>query len=244
MAPRKEARLEFDPVRHAYTLDGLPIPGVTSVIAPLNDFSAFIREGILAEAARRGTAVHFATELHDLDRLACADCGALPGQRHQCALGDGPDPFAIPPEGEAADEPIWRPEDDRPEVVPYLDGWRRFLADTGFDVHAVEERACSRRHRYAGTIDRLGMLNGERCVIDIKTTATLNPQVGVQLAAYQVATNEGRPRADHYRKRFACQLRRDGSYRLEQYREAADWSVFLALLTLHNWRLRFRKGKA
>lgn len=222
MARRKDATLEFDPVRHAYTLNGLPVPSVTRVISPLNEFSTFIREGTLAKAAERGTAVHFATEMHD-----------------QAFLDDlnGSEP---PP---AAPELLWRPEDETPVVLPYMEAWRQFLADTAFEVHAIEERTFSGRHRYAGTIDRLGVLNGQRCVIDIKTSSAIGPQVGIQLAAYQGAANERRPMAERYRKRFACQLRRDGSYRLEEFRDSADWSVFLALLQLHNWRLRYRKGR-
>lgn len=219
---RKPLVLEFDPVRHAYTLNGLPVPSVTRVISPLNEFSTFIREGTLAKAAERGTAVHFATELHDqafLDDLAGAEPAPTP-------------------------DTIWRPEEDAlPAVRPYLGAWRRFLADTAFEVHEIEARTFSSRHRYAGTIDRLGVLNGQRCVIDIKTTSAIGPQVGIQLAAYQAATNEHRPAAERYRKRFACQLRPDGSYRLEEFRDPADWSVFLALLQLHNWRLRYRKGR-
>lgn len=214
--------LEFDPVRHAYTLNGFPIPSVTRVLAPLNEFSTFIREGTLAAAAKRGTDVHFATEMHDQDIL------------EDLSLRDRP---AMP-----EPEPLWKP-DDSPTVAPYMMAWRRFLADTGYSVHAIEDRIFSRRYRFAGTLDRLGVLNGHRCVIDIKTTSEIGPQVGIQLAAYQAAVNEVRPSEDHYRRRFAVQLRRDASYRLHEFHDPADWTVFLALLTLYNWRLRHRKGR-
>lgn len=128
----------------------------------------------------------------------------------------------------------WHPEN--PTVAPYLDAWKSFLADTQFEIHAVEQVVASKRHRYAGTLDRLGVLNGRRVVIDIKTGATLKPVMGIQLAAYQAAVNEGKPRDEQYPYRFICQLRKDGSYKLQEYKDKADFTVFLALLTIHQWR--------
>ena len=216
--------VKLDPASHTYSLDGVRVPGVTQVLAPLNDFG-ILPLGTLEGAAVRGRAVHKATEEHDRE-----------------------------PTWKPAVEKPWRPEWVGPvpvnsSLVPYLDAWKQFLADTKFEIHAIEQQVYSRKYNYAGVLDRLGVLNGKRCVIDIKTTAAISPQVGVQLAAYQQAVNEElvaptRTKIGGYHKRFACQLRRNGTYRLEEFTDAADWSVFLALLTVHNWRLRYRKEKS
>lgn len=199
--------LTFDPATHSFTLDGLPIPNVTGVLAPLvdHDTSYYM---YLESARRRGIAVHEATERYDRLR------GAL--------------------------KSAWRPDDNSmAEVVaPYLAAWQKFLDDTGFEVHSIEELVASKRHRYAGILDRLGVLNGRRAVIDIKTTAAIKPVMGIQLAAYQAAYNEGRLKAEQYPQRFVCQLRKDGNYRLEEFRDRADMTVFLALLTLYSWKQR------
>lgn len=141
---------------------------------------------------------------------------------------------------------VWKPDDDpmAETVAPYLAAWQKFLEDTGFEVHSIEEAVASNRHRYAGILDRLGVLNGRRAVIDIKTTVAIKPVMGVQLAAYQAAYNEGRLKAEQYPRRFVCQLRKDGNYRLEEFRDRADMTVFLALLTIWNWReLNHGKGR-
>lgn len=58
--------LEFDPVSHKYTMDGLEVPGVTTVIqhAGLIDFS-HVSKAVLKQAADFGHAVHEAVSLFD-----------------------------------------------------------------------------------------------------------------------------------------------------------------------------------
>ena len=207
----------FDETRHRYTLNGLPLPSVTRVLAPLDEY-ADLSQGVLAKARKRGTAVHLATEIHDGDQLLVTSdyFGTLEQVRTVTVTAD---------------------------LRPYVMAWQRFLADSSFEVLHIEYRTYSSRYRYAGTIDRLGLLNGKRAVLDIKTTAVLDPKTAIQLAAYQHAVNEHLPLADAYSHRYGCQLKPDGSYRLEEYRDAGDWDVFRALLTIHNWRVRYRKER-
>lgn len=63
-----ENRLTFDEVSHTYHYDGVQIPNVTSVIAPLSDYSR-VPAHIMAHAQQRGTAVHKACELYLLNDL-------------------------------------------------------------------------------------------------------------------------------------------------------------------------------
>ena len=43
---------------------------------------------------------------------------------------------------------------------------------------------------------------------------------------------------DKIKRRFAVLLKPDGTYKLEEYKNKADWQVFLACLTLYNFRRR------
>lgn len=52
----------FDEQRHVYTLDGVALPSVTQVLAPLHDFS-MVPRGVLERARLFGTAVHRTVEL-------------------------------------------------------------------------------------------------------------------------------------------------------------------------------------
>ncbi|HDR9165924.1 TPA: hypothetical protein QDB28_006405 [Burkholderia vietnamiensis] len=61
-------QMRFDEATHTYWLGERKVPGVTSILSPLYDFS-FIREEVLARKAALGHAVHFACELLDQDDL-------------------------------------------------------------------------------------------------------------------------------------------------------------------------------
>ena len=64
------AALTFDPIRHAYAVDGVPVLSVTQILkaAGLVDYDG-IPEHVLRYAAERGTAVHTACEYYDQDDL-------------------------------------------------------------------------------------------------------------------------------------------------------------------------------
>ena len=77
-----------------------------------------------------------------------------------------------------------------PILVAALDAWKLFRADTGFSPELIEQRICSERVRYAGTIDRVGTLQGGRSIlIDIKGEASVKSH-GLQLGAYAYALEE------------------------------------------------------
>lgn len=60
--------LTFDPVEHTYRMGGVRVPGVTSVLRPLVDFSR-VPPDVLAAKADLGRRVHLAAQLHDEDDL-------------------------------------------------------------------------------------------------------------------------------------------------------------------------------
>lgn len=123
-----------------------------------------------------------------------------------------------------------------PELVPYVDAWRAFVAETGFEVEAIELRRCHPVWRYATTLDRVGILNGKRAVVELKTTAALHPWVALQTAGQLEAYNAtAESRAAHATQRWAVRLGPDGRYQCQQYSNTNDWPVFLACLTRRRW---------
>ncbi len=60
--------LTFDEASHTYRFGGKVVPGVTSILRPLVDFSG-IRRDVLEAKADLGKRVHFACQLHDEDDL-------------------------------------------------------------------------------------------------------------------------------------------------------------------------------
>lgn len=119
-------------------------------------------------------------------------------------------------------------------VEPYLDAWAVFKADSGIEILEVEQRIFHPVMMYAGTLDRIGLINGEVAVLDIKTSSTLSKTVGMQLAAYQEAigaiNNKKRPIA-----RYAVQLKADGTYRLQKYEDKRDFMNFVSLKNMIDW---------
>jgi hypothetical protein len=119
------------------------------------------------------------------------------------------------------------------ELLPFLTAWRKFRAETGFVPELIEQRYHHPALRFAGTLDRTGIIGRNRAVIDIKKMLTLGPVVGVQLAAYaELCRVNGHPVVD----RYGLGLRKDGTYRLVPFTDKGDWPTFLSLLTLRNYK--------
>lgn len=182
--------LTFDEATHTYRYNGNVVPGVTSILAPLTDFSR-VPEHVLQAAADFGTAVHKACELDDLGEL----------------------------DEDSLD----------PALVPYLAAWRQFSAEHAVSWELIEQPVYHKALGYAGTLDRLGLVDGLLSVLDIKSSAQLYPSVGPQLAAYQQAAD--RPTV----QRLAVQLKDNGAYELKAYTDPTDWPAFASLLTLRTW---------
>lgn len=127
-------------------------------------------------------------------------------------------------------------EDLEPEWIPPIEAYLEWREKSGASISpdCVELRlACE---RYAGTLDRLAYIEGEPWVIDLKTTSTIHPHVGLQLAGYTALACLHRPelRGQPIR-RGALQLTKAGQFKLVEFSDIRDFSTFSALLTLCEW---------
>lgn len=120
-----------------------------------------------------------------------------------------------------------------PQLIPYLNAYKRFRAETGFVPELIEHQIHDSISSYAGTIDRFGTLNKTSVLIDIKACSSLHKAVGVQLAAYQSGLAKDGIKA---LARYALQLRKDGTYRLQRYADPNDLPTFHALLTVQRFK--------
>ena len=189
--------LTFDSDKHEYRWGGAVVPSVTQILQPLTDLS-YVDADVLQRAKDFGTAVHYACELHDTNRL-----------------------------DEAALDPALR---------PYLNGWRKFCSNTGAVWSLVESRVYHPTLRYAGTLDRMGLVDGFPSIVDIKSGTALYQSVGPQLAAYAQAHAIGakEPHMGGAYRRYAVRLYPDG-YELKQYTSPLDWPAFASLITIRNF---------
>lgn len=124
-------------------------------------------------------------------------------------------------------------DDEKPDdrIAGYVEAYRRFRVETGFVPDLIEHPVVNEAHRYAGTLDRTGTLNGKRTIVDFKATAAVEAHVGVQLAGYALALREPH-------ERVALQLFPDSHYRMHHFRSREDGHDFLAAVRVTHYRLR------
>ena len=113
-----------------------------------------------------------------------------------------------------------------PYLLPYVQAWRRFRAETGFVPLLIELKVFSKRYGYAGTLDRVGLMGDEQVVLDIKSGA-VHPATALQTAAYGKAYKPGKRW-----KRLGVQLKPDGWFKVHEWgadmceRDFADFEAF------------------
>ena len=140
-----------------------------------------------------------------------------------------------------ADRGVLEWESVDPRILGYVMAWDRFRDSGGFTVLHSELTVASRKiHLYGGTLDRILLRDGTYFLVDIKTGAPTRA-TGPQLAAYE-HSDEVRGIA-HPLKRVAVWLRPalDPPYTMISYTDRADFEVFSACLTLHQWEQRNAK---
>jgi hypothetical protein len=121
-----------------------------------------------------------------------------------------------------------------PEVLGYVTGWRQYLAAVQGKVLASERRAYHRTLGFAGTLDRVVLVEGKHWLIDLKTGADPMPSWGVQLAAYQLLLEDGGDLPVHVRA--AVRLQPGGDFRIDPFRNPNDAACFRACLSIHQWK--------
>lgn len=127
-----------------------------------------------------------------------------------------------------------------PEAAPFLDSYRKFVAESGHEPIASELRVVHPSWGYQGHVDRVGFLLGRRVLLDWKTGDTVDLEAaGRQLAGYRLAWGAMHPEAP-VQSVAVVQFRADGSYRFceEIVNDPGHEQVFLAAVLVHQARAR------
>jgi len=109
----------------------------------------------------------------------------------------------------------------------YVEAWKKFTKDTRIEIEFIRYQKLAELDGmyYGMEADRGGTINGQRYVIDIKTTVKEEVSWRYQLAAYEIGLGG-------VWTRMAVQLREDGTYRTYTYKDKRDAAVFRAALLL------------
>lgn len=123
-----------------------------------------------------------------------------------------------------------------PVLVPYLDAYRQFKAQSGFIASASEVPLASAKYRYAGTPDKIGSFKDAECVIiDIKS-GNVEPWAAIQLSMYQILK-------DSPYNRYALKLMKDGKYKLIPFKDRQDKQISLSAVACYWWQRNNLKGE-
>ena len=125
------------------------------------------------------------------------------------------------------------------EYLPYLEAYALFLREHSVSWELIEYPDYHPDYRYAGTLDRYGVVDGSLTLLDIKTTYTVHkPLCSASLNLYRMILEARGKQADRL---MILHLKKDGAYRLIAFER--DDSVPIALITLHNALNRRKRGK-
>ena len=186
-----EVTLEFDEVKHAYTTDGKFIPGVTSILGCLDKpalvgwaarmAAEYIREGYLARAE--------SGEIDELSSfMALCDEAKTAHRRFSKGAADIGKTVHSFAEAYMLSGDVNMPDD--PLAQNGCEAFLEWFKDNKVEVIDVEKLLFSRENWYAGTCDFYGYINDELCVMDLKTSSGLYPEMGLQLGGYAVCLEE------------------------------------------------------
>ena len=123
-----------------------------------------------------------------------------------------------------------------PEIVPYLNSWKKYLEQNNikYSLEEVEKRLYSTKLMFTGKPDRFCFVGNTLHITDIKVSNVIYPATSIQLAAYEILILENFPKKC-YVKRKSVLLSQDG-YKIVEHKNPADKTIFLSALNIYNWR--------
>lgn len=125
------------------------------------------------------------------------------------------------------------------EVAPFLEAWRKFRKETGFQPHLIECPQYQSEFGYAGIPDRTGKIGTSNVIVDLKCNIA-GQYAEVQLVAYSRFFE--RPRS--YRL-IAVELKANATYcavEVHPSRYQNLWNVWASALNV--WRYQQSMGVA
>jgi len=124
------------------------------------------------------------------------------------------------------------PDEFEAELLPYVSAYRTFKRDYGVkEWRAVEMQVACPHLGLAGTIDREGEIDGNFCLVDIKTGASVaKKRLAVQITAYTRIIHS------NIHDLYGLHLKKDGSYHFSRVKRQNK--VFEACLDIAKYLRR------
>ncbi len=128
-----------------------------------------------------------------------------------------------------------------PLLTGYVLAYQRFRSDSGFVPELIEHRAVGQLAglQYGFCVDRMGYVDGQRIILDLKTSSKPYASWAIQTAAYAIGLDCLDVR------RAAVKLAKDGTYKLIEHPDRVhDAQTWEAALAIAHWRLAHRTDGA
>lgn len=134
-------------------------------------------------------------------------------------------------------------EDIPPEHEGYFNAFLKWHEEHGVAPYGTEVKLYHKGLLYAGTADMLAEVDALDTLVDFKTSAQVSKMMcGVQLEAYDraIASHDAGIR---FKQKVIVHLTKNGEYQMLQFQDTATecWRVFTALLTVRNYKQKFKK---
>jgi hypothetical protein len=134
---------------------------------------------------------------------------------------------------------------DDPKILNGVNAFLRWKDEHKVKLLHSEKITYSRKHDYTGIIDIIAEVNGERCIVDIKTSNGIYDEMRLQVAAYMWAEME--ETSEEYAGRWIIRLGKEPDENgdpdveavyLDHKRDAfkRDFKAFLAAKALYDWQ--------
>ena len=177
----EKSGLRFNPTKHHYTLDGISIPGVTTIIG-----RGLPKPGLPYWSARQvaEAAVDMADDMqwrveHDGPQAVVDVLRRAPWRTRDKAGKRG---TAV---HEIAEKVVTGAVVTVPQHLAHrVQGLVDVLDELGIDPKLTEVKLYSRSEWYAGTADLIGVIDGETWLLDHKTSTSVHGSYALQCAAY------------------------------------------------------------
>ena len=119
-----------------------------------------------------------------------------------------------------------------PTLNNYLKQWVKFQNDFKIQIQEIETMYYHPSYRFAGRLDRIISIGKDFAIVDIKTGGKF-PSYPIQTAAYKMLYETNHK--EKIKKRFTVYLT-ENSYKVDEHKNKTDESVFLAALTIYNYK--------
>lgn len=174
--------------RQGYRLaDGTKVPSVTTILSRFKDSGALMKWAYSTgrEHGRMEALGQDAPEsLYDVTAKA-ADIGTAAHSMVEVSINGG-DPMT-------AAAYLSLKEDEQLRAVNAFEMYRAWASMSRLEVLHQELPLVSEVHRFAGTPDAIGLVNGKLCLVDWKTSNGVYSDYLLQLAAYRLLWEENNP---------------------------------------------------